>query len=207
MARSSRRKEEPIAPRRNWAAVGLAAAGFVVAGYLALTKLGGDSPLFCTAGSGCDIVQASRYAVFFGLPTALWGAGLYAAIGVLALTGMAAQRWLATFLLAVVGVSFSAYLTYLELFEIGSVCSYCLVSAVIAVALFGALLAGRSSVPGRRSAVRLGRLATLGTITAVATVLIGAGYYAAESPSAATGQEALARHLADSGAVMYGAYW
>lgn len=207
MARSSRRKGEAVAPHRNWAVVGLAAAGFVVAGYLALTKLGGDSPLFCTAGSGCDIVQATRYAVFFGLPTALWGAGLYAAIGVLALIGMDARRWLATFLLAVAGVSFSAYLTYLELFEIGAVCSYCVVSAVIAVALFGVLLAGRSSVPGRRSAVRSARLVSLGAITAVVTVLIGAGYYAAESPSAATGQEALARHLAESGAVMYGAYW
>jgi len=207
MARSSRRKEEAVAPRRNWAAVGLAAAGFVVAGYLALTKLGGDSPLFCTAGSGCDIVQASRYAVFFGLPTALWGAGLYAAIGVLALIGRDAQRWLTTFLLAAAGVSFSAYLTYLELFEIGAVCLYCVVSAVIAVALFGVLLAGRSSVSGRRSAVRPARLVSLGAVTAVVTVLIGAGYYAAESPYAATGQEALARHLADSGAVMYGAYW
>lgn len=207
MARSSRRKEESTVPRRNWPVAGLAGAGFIVAGYLALTKLGGDSPLFCTAGSGCDIVQASRYAVFFGLPTALWGAGLYAAIGVIALIGMDVRRWLAAFLLAVAGVSFSAYLTYLELFEIGAVCSYCVVSAVIAVALFGLLLAARSSVPGRRSAVRPARLVTLGAITALATVLIGAGYFAAESPYAVSGQEALARHLADSGAVMYGAYW
>ncbi|MFQ5916124.1 MAG: vitamin K epoxide reductase family protein, partial [Nitrospinota bacterium] len=69
MARFSRRKQYET-PRRNWPVAGVAAAGFVVAGYLAVTKLGGDSPLFCTAGGGCDIVQASRYAVFFGLPTA-----------------------------------------------------------------------------------------------------------------------------------------
>jgi uncharacterized membrane protein len=206
MARSSRRKD-PDKPRRNWLAAGLAVAGFVIAGYLALTKLGGDSPLFCTAGSGCDIVQASRYAVFFGVPTALWGAGLYAAIGVLALIGLDAQRWLATFLLAVAGVSFSAYLTYLELFEIGAVCSYCVVSALIAVALFGVLLMTRPAATGRRSPVRSSRLVTLGTVTAVATVLISAGFFAAESPYAAAGQETLARHLADSGAVMYGAYW
>ncbi|MFQ6019109.1 MAG: vitamin K epoxide reductase family protein [Kiloniellaceae bacterium] len=186
---------------------GLAAVGFVIAGYLALTKLGGESPLFCTAGSACDVVQASRYAVFFGLPTALWGAGLYAAIGGIALIGMDARRWLAAFLLAVVGASFSAYLTYLELFEIGAVCSYCVLSAVIAVALFGILLAGRSSVPGRRSVVRRARVVTLGIITAVATILIGAGFFAAGSPEPSASQEALARHLADSGAVMYGAYW
>ena len=206
MARSSRGKEPEVA-RRNWAVAGLAAVGFVIAGYLAVAKLGGENPLFCTAGSGCDIVQASRYAVFFGLPTALWGAGLYAAIGGIALVGMDARRWLAAFLLAVVGVSFFAYLTYLELFEIGAVCGYCVLSAVIAVALFGLLLAGRSSVAGRRSVVRPARVVTLGTITAVATILIGAGFFAAGSPHASASQEALARHLADGGAVMYGAYW
>lgn len=205
-ARGPKRKESET-PRRNWAVAGLAAVGFVVAGYLAFTKLGGENPLFCTAGSGCDIVQASRYAVFFGLPTALWGAGLYAAVAAIALAGMDTRRWLAAFLLAVAGVSFSAYLTYLELFEIGAVCSYCVLSAVIAVALFALLLVGRSSVPGRRSSVRPARIATLGTITAVATILIGAGYFAAEIPHAAAGQESLARHLKETGAVMYGAYW
>ena len=194
-------------PRRNWPVAGLAVLGFAVAGYLALTKLGGDSPLFCTAGSGCDIVQASRYAVFFGLPTALWGAGLYAAIGGLALFGLDARRWLSTFLLAVVGVSFSAYLTYVELFEIRAICGYCVLSAVIAAALFGVLLMYRPKGTGRRFPARKSRVVTLGTITAVATVLIGAGFFAANSPETAAAQEALARHLAESGAMMYGAYW
>jgi len=206
LARFSRRKQYET-PRRNWPVAGVAAAGLVVAGYLAVTKLGGDSPLFCTAGSGCDIVQASRYAVFFGLPTALWGVGLYAAIGGLALIGLDARRWLTAFLLAVAGVSFSAYLTYIELFELGAVCAYCVVSAVIAAALFGALVMYRPSGSGRRFPARKTRVATLGIITAVATVLIGAGYFAAESPQTAAAQEALARHLTESGAMMYGAYW
>ena len=205
MARA--RHKQPETLPRNWPIAGLAAVGLVVAGYLAVTKLGGDSPLFCTAGGGCDIVQGSRYAVFFGLPTALWGAGLYAAIGGLALVGLDAERWLATFLLAVAGVSFSAYLTYLELFELRAVCAYCVVSAVIAVAIFGVLLMQRPAGSGRRFPARKSRVMTLGTITAVATVLIGAGYFATGSPHAAAAQEALARHLAKSGAKMYGAYW
>jgi uncharacterized membrane protein len=117
---------------------------------MGVTKLGGDSPLFCTAGGGCDIVQASRYAVFFGLPTALWGAGLYAAIGGLAIIGLDARRWLNAFLLAVAGASFSAYLTYIQLFEIRAVCGYCIVSAVVAASLFGVLLMYRPSGSGRR---------------------------------------------------------
>jgi uncharacterized membrane protein len=35
------------------------------------------------------------------------------------------------------GVVFSAWLTYLELFVIHAICRWCVVSAVIAVALFG----------------------------------------------------------------------
>lgn len=207
MARVSRRAQRKP-PGRDWPVAAVSAAGLVIAGYLAATKLVGGSALFCEAGSGCEVVQASRYAVFLGLPTALWGAGLYATIGALALSGLNARRWLAAFLLAVVGVSFSAYLTALELFVLGAVCAYCIISAGIAVALFGVLVARRPVPVGRRSAVRPARLVALGTVTAIVTVLLGAGVFAAGGgPRAAAYQEALARHLAGNGAVMYGAYW
>src|SRR6185503_10583793 len=62
----------------------IALAGLAVAGYLAWIKWSGAGALFCTAGSGCDIVQASRYATFLGAPTALWGALAYLAIALLA---------------------------------------------------------------------------------------------------------------------------
>ncbi len=195
-------------PRRDGLIAGLAAAGLVVAGYLTVVKFAGGSALFCTAGSGCDIVQASRYAVFLGLPTALWGAGLYAAIGGLALAGLTVRRWLVAFFLAVVGVSFSVYLTFLELFVLGAVCAYCLVSFGITIALFSVLLVRYPSSADQRSPVRPARLAAFGTLTAAATVVIGAAVFAAGLPRPAGGfPEALARHLTASGAVMYGAYW
>ncbi|MFQ5830500.1 MAG: vitamin K epoxide reductase family protein, partial [Candidatus Methylomirabilia bacterium] len=181
MAQHSRRQQRETV-RRDWAVAGLSAGGLLVAGYLAFTKASGGSALLCEAAGGCDVVQASRYALFLGLPTALWGAGLYAAIGVLALVGLTARRWLAAFLLSVVGVTFSAYLTYLELFVIGAVCGYCFFSAGIAVALFGVLLARRSRAPGRRSPVRPARVVAFGIITAVVTVIVGAGVFATHSP-------------------------
>ena len=64
--------------------VGLSAVGVVVAAYLTWLKWGGHGAAFCEAGTGCDLVQASRYATFIGVPTALWGVALYAAIGILA---------------------------------------------------------------------------------------------------------------------------
>jgi uncharacterized membrane protein len=207
MKRSPRAVEPEIPPRDWWVAV-LSAIGLLVAGYLTVNKWSGGSALFCTAGSGCDIVQASRYAVVLGLPTAAWGAGLYAAVGALALLGLSPRRWLAAFLLAVAGASFSLYLTSLSIFEIGATCAYCLASSGIALGLFGLLLFRRPPVTGRRSPVRLARVAALGALTAAATVVLGAGVFATLDPKeTATYQEALARHLKASGAVMYGAYW
>jgi uncharacterized membrane protein len=205
--RPPRREDAETSPSR-WPAALLSAAGFVLAAYLGVTQLAGGSALFCTAGSGCDVVQASRYAVILGVPTALWGAALFAAIGGVALAGLSPQRWLIAFLLAAAAASFSLYLTYLELFVLRAVCAYCLASAAIAVALFGVLLWQRPRSGGRRSPARPARVVALGSVAAVAAVVIGAGIFAWESPQeAAIYQNALARHLAASGAVMYGAYW
>ncbi len=192
---------------RDWLVAGLAAAGLLVAGSLAVAKLAAGSAPFCAAGGGCEAVQASRYGVFLGLPTALWGAGLYAAIGGLALLGLDARRWLAAFLLAVSGVSFSALLTALQVFAIRAVCASCLLSAGVAVALFAVLLLRRPTSAERWPALRPPRLLALGAVTVLATVALGAGGFALGGPRRAGGyQEALARHLTDSGAVMYGAY-
>ena len=194
--------------RPDWLVAALAGVGLAVAGYLAVTKLTGGAAMFCRGVGGCEVVQQSRYAVFLGLPTAAWGAALYAAVGVLALIGLAPWRWLAAFLLVVTAVAFSGYLTYLELYVIGAVCWYCVVSAATASALFGVLLGRRPPPAGRRSPTRPGRVAAWGGLTAVATVVLAVLVFAAGAPRAAPGYaEGLARHLAESGAVMYGAFW
>ena len=80
-------------PRRDPLIAVLALAGLVVAGYLAWLKWSGGTPLFCTAGTGCDIVQASPYATILGAPTAFWGALAYVVILGLALAGFDRARW------------------------------------------------------------------------------------------------------------------
>src|SRR5262249_32628385 len=133
---------------------------------------------------------------------------LYAAIGGLALAGLAPARWPAAFLLAVVGVSFSGYLTYLELFVIGAVCWYCVVSAATAPRLFGVLLRRRPAAARRRRPAPPARVAVRGRLPAAVPVVAAVLVSAASAPRPAPGyQEALARHLGKSGAVMYGAFW
>jgi uncharacterized membrane protein len=178
-----------------------------VAAYLTVTKLLGGNVLFCETVAGCQIVQASRYAVFLGLPTAAWGLGLYAAVGTMAWLGLGPGRWLLSFLLATTAVAFSAYLTYLEVVVIGAICGYCVVSAAVAAALFGLLLGVRSTVHGWRW-LRPRRVAALAGAVAALTVGAGfAGHYVAPGGPGDLYRGALARHLTASGALMYGAFW
>ena len=194
-------------PRPDWLVAGLSLVGMGVAGYLTWLKLTGSGAAFCVAGSGCDIVQASRYALFLGVPTALWGVALYVAIGALAVAGMAGRNWLIAFLLAAAGVGFSAYLTFLSIFDLGAACIWCLASAIVFVAVLAALLRRRPPVVGRKSPFLPARLAAYGGLAAVGTVVAGAFVFAAPSSAPAGYQSALARHLTETKAVMYGAFW
>ena len=193
-------------PSRDWLVIGVAAIGLAVAGYLTVTKLMGGGAVFCTAGGGCDAVQSSRYATLLGVPTALWGALIYAGIGGLAAAGLTLARWQGAFALAAAAVGFSAYLTWLSAFEIRAFCIYCLTSGVVAVALLG-LLIWRRPATGRRSALRPARLAMLGAAVALGAIVVGAGIYAANPESADPAyREALARHLTARGMLMYGSF-
>lgn len=158
-------------PARQWLVVVVAAAGWLTAGNFLLARFTGTA-LFCVPGSDCGTVHASRYAAFLGLPTAAWGAALYAAVGGLGWFGLPARRWLAAFVLSVVGLSAAAYLVYLALFVLGAACVYCGVSAAIAGTLLAVVLAGRPPATGHRPLLRAGSLAVLGGLTALGTVVI-----------------------------------
>ena len=114
----------------------LALVGFFVALYLWLHALGVGGPLKCGTGD-CDTVQASRWAMFLGVPVALYGVVGYAAILAVALAGLRPAaiarrgRTLVLAALATGGLLFTAYLTYLELFVIHAICRWCVASAAI----------------------------------------------------------------------------
>ncbi len=107
--------------RRRWQLVGagLALVGLADSIYLWTSKLG--APLICGVGE-CDVVNASPYAVLFGIPVAAIGALGYAVLFALAVwafrAGGDAPEWLtdARLLIAFGGLVFSAYLTAVEVF-------------------------------------------------------------------------------------------
>ena len=114
----------------------LALVGFFIATYLWLHALGYGGPLKCGTGA-CETVQSSPQAVQFGLPVALYGVVGYLALFIVALIALrpvavGERKWSLLLVgLSTVGVVFTAYLTYLELFVIHAICRWCVGSAVV----------------------------------------------------------------------------
>jgi uncharacterized membrane protein len=112
----------------------LALAGLTISIYLTILHYDDSIPVCVGGGGGCEKVQESDYAVLSGVPVALIGAIGYGLIlAALAVPGDSGR--FAGALLGLVGVGFSAYLTYLELFVIDAICQWCVASAVLMAAL------------------------------------------------------------------------
>ncbi|MGP0053426.1 MAG: vitamin K epoxide reductase family protein, partial [Solirubrobacteraceae bacterium] len=116
--------------------LGLAVIGLGIAIYLTYIHYAGIKPA-CTAGQSCVKVQTSQWSKVDGVPVALLG--LIGYLGILAslLAPESEGSRLATLGLTIIGVGFSGYLTYRELFSIHAVCEWCATSAVIMTVLTG----------------------------------------------------------------------
>lgn len=112
------------------------AVGLIAAGYLTFVEMT-NSEAVCGPVGNCNAVQQSQYARLFGiLPIALFGLIGYLAILASYLVGVLGKAaWVKyvpaiTFFLALFGLVFSIYLTFLEPFVIGATCAWCLTSAI-----------------------------------------------------------------------------
>jgi uncharacterized membrane protein len=107
----------------------LAVLGLAISVYLTWVHYAGIEPV-CTGISDCERVQTSSYAKLAGVPVAVIGLGGYAAIlGSLLLRGELGR--VAVAFLAFVGLGFSGYLTWAELFQIEAICQWCVASALV----------------------------------------------------------------------------
>jgi uncharacterized membrane protein len=126
---------------RSWLMRLLALAGTGVSAYLTYAHLT-DQSVACGGSHACDTVQQSVYSEVAGIPIALLGLAAYAVLLVLTLLpgripdSLDTYIPLATFGISLIGVLYSAYLTYLELFVIRAICRWCLGSAIIITVFF-----------------------------------------------------------------------
>lgn len=193
----------------NWPVLALALAGMALTGYLSVTDWLGGQPLACGAGSSCEVVQDSRWGTLLGLPIAFWGFLTYAAIGHVAFrVKRAVLHWHLVWLLSLVGLGISVYLTAIALVVIDATCGYCLASLALMAAIFAVALA--QSPRGEPGFSLPTWVLESGTIALVAVVVLHLHYSGVFSPAAGPEDpylKALAEHLSRTDAAFYGAQW
>jgi uncharacterized membrane protein len=128
-----------VTDRRLWrAALVLAVLGVGIAGYLVYIHYADVKPI-CSISHGCETVQKSSYAKLAGIPVALLGLLGYLAILASLFVRSEAGR-VAGAGMALVGVGFSGWLTYLEAARIHAWCQWCVGSAIVMTVLAGVLV-------------------------------------------------------------------
>lgn len=207
-ARGTRTAAQPAGALDNALFV-LALAGIALTAYLTLTSWLGDHPAFCGADSSCDLVRASRWSTFLGLPMSLWGLLTYAVLArsIWRLRSRP-SAWRFTVLCAFVGVGVSWFLTTVSLVYIEATCLYCLASLVIINSVLVLLMLRR---PAHLAEHQWSK--SLPTPVAVTiAVVLGLHLHFSGLFNPAAGPEdpylkGLAMHLSEHGAIFYGAYW
>lgn len=133
----------------------LAVVGLLDSFYLTWIKLANQYAI-CGPIGDCESVNSSPYAEIAGIPIALFGAGAYLMILVFLILEQRNGFWsefstIFVFGLSLVGVLYSIYLTYLELFVIRAICPYCVLSAVVLVVLLSISILRLVRNPGEES--------------------------------------------------------
>lgn len=227
----SRRRSTPWIHRWSRVLIGaIAIIGALTTGYLTFTHFQGQ-PVACPT-SGCESVLSSQYAKLGDLPLSLFGTLAYSGMALFALGPLAVNAtenrelrkkleestWILLLIGAISMVVFSAYLMFLLFFKIDAgLCIYCIASATFTVAMLLLTFLGRDWPD-------LGQVFFTGIVVAVVASLGTAIMYAGisgKTVASSTGSPgllpitttsgpaeiALANHLTQTGAKMYGAYW
>lgn len=134
-----------------------ALVGLFAASYLLYTYVTGTD-LVCGPLHGCDIVRASQWSHWFGIPTPAFGVAFYLSVLFLLVVRSYAPeykpklaRW-AQVMFAVAGFGESLFLTSIQRFVLHSFCFWCLMSAAAASGIFIAMLWDRGVAYGKERA-------------------------------------------------------
>lgn len=188
----------------NIAMLSLAAAGVLLTTYLTYVAWFEVHPAFCTEGSGCDIVQSSRWGTLLGLPIAFWGLLTYALMVQLIWRGRTKPgSWRLLIFVAVCGFAISTYLTVISVVEIEATCPYCLASFAIMTTLMVLTVLRRPP----EWITSLKEAAVIGVLIVGVLHMHYSGLFDAAAGPENPRLKALAVHLADTGAKFYGAFW
>jgi uncharacterized membrane protein len=121
--------------------IGLVVIGLLDTIYLSYVKIA-HAQIVCGGSRACDTVNTSSFSVIGGIPIAYLGLITNLFILFLLVMETHGNFWkeyspLIVFGLTLVGTIYSIYLTYIEIAVLRAICPYCVVNAVVMLALFG----------------------------------------------------------------------
>jgi uncharacterized membrane protein len=121
--------------RAQWALALTATVGVAISGYLLAVRLAGELPV-CGIAAGCETVQTSEYSELFGIPVAAFGLAFSIIVLVAGLLWWRRGDRRALYVaygIGILGTLMVGYLTYLELFVIHAICTWCVAYGVTVV--------------------------------------------------------------------------
>ena len=103
----------------------------LVDSFVVFEKISGNIYAPCIIGSGCDTVLYSYYSKFLGVSLSWWGMGFYTLAVVLSSLVLIYGKEIVKklyFLTITAGFLFSLHLFYVQVFDIRTLCTYCMIS-------------------------------------------------------------------------------
>ncbi len=231
----SRRRQDQGSKWARVAMAILATVGAIDTGSITLHRWGWWGPLTCPGGSsGCDKVLNSPWGTIlqqngFSIPLSFIGLLAYLAVLVMAIipllpglsenkVDLSRRTWWGLFAASSAMAAFSSLLMGLMIFKIEAFCLFCVLSATISIILLLLSLIGGGWDD-------FGELMFRGVLLSIFVLLGGLIWASSVDPNRAESFSldqgvpplvqsvsskaniALAKHLSQSGAVMYSAYW
>ena len=184
----------------------LSLIGFMVAAYLTYVYYNQAETSFCVTGSSCDIVRFSGYSSIDGIPVSLIGLVGYFGLFIITVSNISERtKWLTLYFISLPGLVYSIYLTYVEVFVLKAICSFCLLSAIVITAIF-ILILFKKPIDLRANVSKIIPI----SIFIVVLVILGSFFFNNSGELRATTannyQLGLAIHLREIGATMYGSF-
>lgn len=122
--------------------LGVATAAYVLQSFLRQTGI------VCLTGSGCELVRKSPFSYPFGIPVPAFGFVGYLGLTILSFLRTTKEKpWMLKYMLgiAIFGICFVTWFTYMELFVIRGICMWCAISAVNMYVIFGLIVSSLKS--------------------------------------------------------------
>ena len=165
----------------------IALCGALNTGYLTIVKLTGGAAACVEKSGGCNDVLSSPWATVFGVPLPIFGFLAYTGMAIFALAPLAINpeankeqhkkvenlTWLLLLVGGIAMTVFSGYLMSLLLFQLKTVCLYCITSALFSLSLLVLTIIGRSWEDLGQiffTAIIVGMVTLIGTFAAYAQV-------------------------------------